>query len=237
MLTVRGKIRLVESPLLSRLSEEERQRLVAIARRRRFRRREVIFHDGDPGDALHLVSRGHVAIRITTPFGDVATLRVLAPGEYFGELALISEAPRSGSAVAIDEVETLSVHRAQLDELRESHPWVDRMLVEALATEVRRLASRLVEALYTPVEERVWHRLAELTVMFQRADSTSVTIPLTQDELAQIVGTTRPTVNRALRAAEESGVVQLSRGRLEVLKPVDVTKHSKAPPGTDSPRD
>ena len=221
-MTVRGKTRFVESPLLSRLSEEERRWLLAIARRRRFKRREVVFHDGDPGDALHLVSRGHVAIRITTPLGEVATLRVLAPGEFFGELALIGDAPRRGSAVAIDEVETLSVHREQLDELRDSHPWVDRMLVEALATEVRRLASRLVEALYTPVDQRVWHRLAELTAMFGRPDSDSVTIPLTQDELAQIVGTTRPTVNRVLRAAEEDGVVRLSRGRLEVMKPLDI---------------
>jgi CRP-like cAMP-binding protein len=208
----------VESPLLSRLSEEERRSLVAIARRRRFKRREVIFHDGDPGDALHVVSRGHVAI----PLGDVATLRVLAPGEFFGELALIADAPRRGSAVAIDEVETMSMHREQLDMLRESHPWVDRMLVEALANEVRRLSTRLVEALYAPVEQRVWHRLVELTAMFGRPDAESVTIPLTQDELAQVAGTTRPTVNRVLRAAKEDGVVRLSRGRLEVLKPLDI---------------
>jgi len=212
----------VDSPLLSGLSEDERRSLLSIARRRRFKRREVVFHDGDPGDALHLVSRGHVAIRITTPLGDIATLRVLAPGEFFGELALIADAPRRGTAVAIDEVETVSVHREQFDALRASHPWVERMLVEALATEVRRLASRLVEALYAPVEQRVWHRLAELTTMFGSPDCDEVTIPVTQDELAQIVGTTRPTVNRLLRAAEVDGVVLLRRGRLEVLKPTEV---------------
>ena len=212
----------MDSPLLRGLSEDERRSLLSIARRRRFKRREVVFHDGDPGDALHLVSRGHVAIRITTPLGDIATLRVLAPGEFFGELALIADAPRRGTAVAIDEVETVSVHREQFDALRASHPWVERMLVEALATEVRRLASRLVEALYAPVEQRVWHRLAELTTMFESPDSDEVTIPVTQDELAQIVGTTRPTVNRLLRAAEVDGVVLLRRGRLEVLKPNEV---------------
>jgi CRP-like cAMP-binding protein len=214
----------VESPLLSRLSEEERRWLVTIARRRRFKRREVVFHDGDPGDALHLLTRGHVAIRITTPLGDVATVRVLAPGEFFGELALISDAPRRGSAVALDDLETLSVHREQLDALRASHPWVDRMLAEALAAEVRRLAARLVEALYEPVEQRVWRRVNELTAMFQRSDADSVTIPLTQDELAQIVGTTRSTVNRVLRAAEADGVVQLRRGRLEVLRPLEIPR-------------
>jgi len=212
----------VESPLLSRLSEEEQRWLITIARRRRFKRREVVFHDRDPGDALHLLTRGHVAIRITTPLGDIATVRVLAPGEFFGELALISDAPRRGSAVALDDLETLSVHREQLDALRASHPWVDRMLAEALATEVRRLSARLVEALYEPVEQRVWRRVNELTAMFQRADAESVTIPLTQDELAQIVGTTRSTVNRVLRAAETEGVVLLNRGRLEVLRPREI---------------
>jgi CRP-like cAMP-binding protein len=221
-MTVRGKTRVVESPLLTPLSEEERRRLLSITRRRRFKRREVVFHDGDPGDALHLVSRGHIAIRITRPLGDVATLRVLAPGEFFGELALIAPAPRRGSAVAIDEVETMSLHRDQFEALRETHPWVDRMLVEALATEVRRLASLLVEALYAPVEQRVWNRLAELAAMFARSDNASVTIPLTQDELAQIVGTTRPTVNRLLRAAEADGVLRLTRGRLEVLSPLEI---------------
>jgi CRP/FNR family transcriptional regulator, cyclic AMP receptor protein len=177
----------------------------------------VIFHDGDPGDTLHLIARGHVAIRVTTPLGDVATLRILKHGEFFGELALVAPAPRRGTAIAIGTAETLSLHREQFAELRTQHPSIDRILIDALANEVRRLASQLVDALYVPVEQRVWRRLKELADAFHIEGETSVQIPLKQEEIAQIVGTTRPTINRLLRAAEEAGMVRVTRGQLEVL--------------------
>ncbi|TMK60795.1 MAG: Crp/Fnr family transcriptional regulator, partial [Actinobacteria bacterium] len=201
-------------PLLSALSEEERRRVLVMARRRRFARHEVIFHDGDPGDTLHLIARGHVAIRVTTPLGDVATLRILKHGEFFGELALVAPAPRRGTAIAIGTAETLSLHREQFAELRTQHPSIDRILIDALANEVRRLASQLVDALYVPVEQRVWRRLEELADAFHIEGETTVQIPLKQEEIAQIVGTTRPTINRLLRAAEEAGMVRVTRGQL-----------------------
>ncbi|MDQ1509658.1 MAG: family transcriptional regulator, cyclic receptor protein [Actinomycetota bacterium] len=75
-------------PLLDTLSEPDRRELLTRARRRRFAHQEVLFHEGDPGDSLHLVSRGHVALRIHTPLGDIATVRIVRPGEFFGELAV-----------------------------------------------------------------------------------------------------------------------------------------------------
>jgi CRP-like cAMP-binding protein len=64
------------------------------SRRRRFDKGEVIFHEGDPGDTMHLLAKGHVAVRVTTPLGDVATLLILKPGDFFGEVALVSPAPQ-----------------------------------------------------------------------------------------------------------------------------------------------
>jgi CRP/FNR family transcriptional regulator, cyclic AMP receptor protein len=206
----------VEWPILDALAEDDRREFLRSCRRRRFGPNEVIFHDGDPGDTLHLIDRGHVAIRVTTPLGDVATLRVLAPGEFFGELAVVSPAPRNATALAIDRVETLSVHRDQFEELRLTHPRVDRVLVEALSAEVRRLAVQLVDALYVPVEQRVWRRLTELARTFG-SDSGAAVVPLTQEDLAQVVGTTRPTVNRLLREGESAGFVRITRGRVQIL--------------------
>ncbi len=103
---------LMEWPLLPSLSEVERREVLTLARRRRFRRGEVIFHEGDPGDTLHLIDRGHVAMRVTTPRGDVATLLVEGPGSHFGELALVSESgTRNSTVVALGATETLSLHR------------------------------------------------------------------------------------------------------------------------------
>jgi CRP-like cAMP-binding protein len=206
----------VNWPILNVLSEEDRRALLTTARRRRFARNEVIFHEGDPGETLHLVSKGHVAIRVTTPLGDVATVRVLRPGDFFGELAVISPAPRNATALALDPTETLVVHRDEFQRLLDEQPSVQAVLVEALVTEVRRLAVQLLDALYVPVERRVWRRLLELETVFGDSSGATV-ISLTQEDLAQVVGTTRPTMNRLLRDGEDAGILRVSRGRVEIV--------------------
>lgn len=204
-------------PILGVLPNEEQRALLSLARRRRFARHEVIFHEGDPGDTLHLLAKGHVAVRVTTPLGDVATVRVLKAGDFFGELAVVSPGPRNATALAIDAVETFSIHRTEFDDLQARQPLVGRVLIEALVTEVRRLAVQLVDALYIPIEKRVWRRLLELTQVFEEREAATTAIPLTQEELAQVVGTTRPTLNRLLRDGEQAGILRIGRGRLEVL--------------------
>ena len=217
----------MEWELLRPLSDEERREVLRLARRRRFRRGETLFHEGDPGDTLHLIDRGHVAMRVTTPLGDVATLIVEGPGGYFGELALISEkGTRNSTVVALDAVETLGLHRDQFDELRRTYESFDRMLVTAMADEVRRLSARLAEALYVPVETRVYRRLVDLATVFS-AGGELAAIPLTQDDVASLAGTTRPSANKVLRAAHEDGVLRLSRGSIQILDTALLTKRAR----------
>ena len=206
----------VSYQLLAGMPDDAQRSLLALCRRRRFRRGEVVFHDGDPGETLHLVAKGHFAVRVTTPLGDTAMLRVYQPGDSFGELAALEPAPRAGTVVALDEADTLSLSHAQLDELRAKHPGVDHLLTAALIGEVRRLARALVEALYLPVDRRLWRRLGELAEIYADGSPT-VTVPLTQEDLAQLAGTTRPSANRVLRAGEAVGVVRMARGRIEVV--------------------
>jgi CRP/FNR family cyclic AMP-dependent transcriptional regulator len=217
----------VEWVLLEVLSDEERRALLGVARRRRFARNEVIFHEGDPGDTLHLLAKGHVGIRVTTPLGDVATVRVLKAGEFFGELAVVSPAPRNATAIAFDAAETMAVHRDDFEELRARRPTLERLLVEALVTEVRRLAVQLLDALYVPVDKRVWRRLVELGEIFGDGDPTGTVIPLTQEDLAQVVGTTRPTVNRLLRDGEQAGIVRIARGQVVVTDPDGLARRAR----------
>ena len=202
------------SHLLDMLDDDEQREVLAAARRRRFKRNEVVFHDGDVGDTLHLVVSGHFAIRITTPMGDQAMVRVFGPADYFGELAMLSSGPRRGSAISLDGGETLSLHREDFEQLRAKRPRTNEVLTEALVAEVRRLSMALIEALYVPVERRVWLRLIDLVELF--GGDAPVVIPLTQDDIAQLAGTTRPTANRILRSGEEQGVLQLARGRILV---------------------
>jgi CRP/FNR family cyclic AMP-dependent transcriptional regulator len=208
----------VEWPLLEVLAPEERRALLDVARRRRFRRNEVVFHEGDPGDALHLVRTGHFVVQRSTPLGDVVTLLVIGPGEVFGELAVVDPAPRNATVVAVSPAETLVLHASVFDAVRARHPSVDRVLVHALAGEVRRLSGMLVEALHLPAEKRVLQRVVELARLFGGPSGTgSVTLPLTQEQIAQLAGVTRPTANRVLRSAQEAGLLRMARGRIDVL--------------------
>jgi CRP/FNR family cyclic AMP-dependent transcriptional regulator len=202
--------------LFSDLPSGELQRLLTVARRRTFGRGEVVFHESDPADSLHLIAKGRFAVRVTTPLGETAMLAIRGPGEAFGELALVSDAPRSATVAALEPAETYSLYRREFDELRREHPFVNRVLVAILASEVRRMDELIVEAFYVGAEQRVLRRLRELAGVYG-GDGETVAIPLTQEDLAGLAGTSRATVNRALREEETRGTVKLGRGKITVL--------------------
>ncbi|HVW31967.1 MAG TPA: cyclic nucleotide-binding domain-containing protein, partial [Acidimicrobiia bacterium] len=119
--------------ILRSLSEEERRVVLASARRRRFARREILFHEGDPGDTVHLIDKGRVAVRITTPAGDAATIRVIGRGDVVGILAVLDEGGRRAATVmALEPTETLSLDRAQFVTLRAAHPAISQFVIDVL---------------------------------------------------------------------------------------------------------
>jgi CRP/FNR family cyclic AMP-dependent transcriptional regulator len=213
--------------LFGSLSEEETRRVLASSRRRRFARREVLFHEGDPGDTLHLIDKGRVAVRITTPLGDVATVDVLGRGDAVGLLAMLEEGGhRHATVTALEPTETLSLDRGQLDELRLAHRAIDRFLMEMLAAHLRRADTQLVEALFVPVERRLLRRLEYLCKIYD-SGAGEVEIPLTQEDLASMAGTSRATTNRVLRQLEDDKVVTLARNRIHVFDTDEVARRAR----------
>ena len=203
--------------LLDGVPDEEVQHLMSVARRRTFTRNEIVFHQGDPADSMHMIRRGRFGVRIRTPLGDVATIAILGAGDAFGELALVGdETDRSATVVSLERSETVSISRPDLERLRHDQPQVNELLVKLLAARIRRTNELLAEALYVSADKRVLHRLRELAEIYSRDDGEQV-IPLTQEEIATLAGTSRATVNRVLRAAEKSGALVLTRGRTTVL--------------------
>jgi CRP-like cAMP-binding protein len=203
----------MEWKLLEGVPADEVQRLLQLARRRTFKRGEVVFHRGDPADSMHLVSKGRFAVRVMTPLGEQATIAVRGPGDSFGELALVAEkAPRSATVEALEAGETFCVYEVEFARLRKEHPSVDELLISLLATEVRTMNERLLEALYLPAERRVLRRLVELAEIYGGTE-----IPLTQEELAGLAGTSRATVNAVLGDAQTRGLVELRRGHVTIV--------------------
>jgi CRP/FNR family cyclic AMP-dependent transcriptional regulator len=208
----------MEWPMLDSLDPEERRRLLSVSRRRRFGRNEVVFHEGDPANSLHLVVSGHVSVRVAFPDGNSVTLAIIGPGQTFGELALLGrQSHRAATVTALEGCETLSLQKERFDELRLGHPRMDRLLAEILADEVRRLDGRLLEFLYLPADKRVLRRLLSLAKTYGNGSQSAVTVPLTQDVIASMAGTSRPTTNQALRAVEEAGVIAIGRSKIQIM--------------------
>jgi CRP/FNR family transcriptional regulator, cyclic AMP receptor protein len=217
----------VDWPLLRGLAEEDRRRVLAAASRHRFRRGEAIFREGDPGDSLHLLDKGHVAVQMTTRMGDVLTLAVLGPGEMFGELAGVAQQPtRTATIRSLDHTETLVVSGGAFAELRRGHPEVNELLLELANARIPRLSGQLVEALYVRADKRVLRRLLALAEVHGGC-AAGTTIPVRQDDVAELAGTSRPTVNRALKEAEAEGAIALGRGRITLVDPDRLTALSR----------
>lgn len=219
-------------PLLAPLSPEARSALLSAARRRSFRRGEVVFHEGDPADALHLVTSGHVAVQVATPDGERATLNVLGPGSHVGELALLpghQSQQRSATVLALSAAETRVLSAGAFHAVRQEFPAVDQILVDLLAERVRELSDRLLETMYVGLDRRVHRCLLRLHEVYgeQAAGAggpgspggggAPVVVPLTQDQLSDLVGGTRPSVNQVLQRLQDQRVIELARGRVVVL--------------------
>lgn len=206
--------------LLSGMSDDDRREVLASGRVRRFAAREVVFHEGDPADTFLLIESGRLAVRAVSPAGDVVTFGVFGPDEVVGELALIEDGDRrSATVVALEATEVRSFSAATFHRLRRTNAGADAFVLRTLADDVRRLSGLLLDALYLPVETRVIRRLADLEPGYRRDAAGPTSVPLTQDELASLAGTSRATVNRVLRAAEDDGLVVLRRGRILIVDP------------------
>jgi CRP-like cAMP-binding protein len=212
---------------LAGLQEGTRDRLLQGAQRRRYRRGEVVFHEGDEANSMYVLARGHVSVGVTTPLGDSAVYTVLGSGALFGELALLTgSAVRSATVTALDAVEALRLPADRVNLLRRTDPAMDRFLVGLLADYLRRQDARLLEALYVPVEKRVLRRLMALGRLYGNGTPGTV-VPLTQDVLAGVAGSTRPTTNQVLRSAEDAGLLSLGRGTVRIDDPAGLARRAR----------
>lgn len=180
--------------------------------RRRYSRRQVLFREHDAPDGMYLIESGRLLIETTTVEGAAVGLDVVNPGGVLGEQALIHETvARNATATALRDLEVLLVRPRAFAELRASHPTIDRFLLMILDARLREMSERLAEAVHSSAEERVKKRLLNLAQAYDGS------VQMSQQTLAGLAGTTRPTVNRVLRELEDNGIVNLGRSRTEVI--------------------
>ena len=212
---------LARSPLLGRLPVESRERLAQAARRRTYRRGEVVFHQDDPGDSLHLIQHGRVKVALDAESGEEAVIAILGPGDAFGELSLIDGEPRSATVEALEPVETVSLARADLlRSLRENPAAMERLLA-TLAGMVRRADEGVADLVFLDLEGRLVKKLLELAADHGRvsAGAVEIELPLTQEDLAAMIGATRASVNKMLGWYEDRGAIERRGRRIAICDP------------------
>jgi CRP-like cAMP-binding protein len=217
-------------PFFGGLDPDALERLAASMRSRRFRRGEVIFHIGDPGDALFVIVSGEVKISLPSETGDEAILATLRPGDVFGELALLDGAPRSASASALMPTETVILPRDRFRELIATETGVRDALLASIAGELRRLTTHVEELHFLDITGRLAARLVRLAQESGTplADgSLRLRTNLTQADLAAMVGCTRQSVNKLLGQFTDDGLIRLERDGIVVtdLEGLSATAH------------
>jgi CRP-like cAMP-binding protein len=207
-------------PLFAKVDPAKLKLLAFASERAVFAPGEILFHQGDPGDALFIVTSGAIKIMLPSDTGDEAILATLRPGDVFGELALLDGAPRSATAVALEPTETLILPRLQFRELLATEPAVRDALLASIAAELRRLTNHVEELHFLDITGRLASRLARIATESgkkQADESIRLPSPLTQGDLAAMIGCTRQSVNKLLGMFTEDGLIRIERDSIVVL--------------------
>jgi CRP-like cAMP-binding protein len=215
-----------QTPLFSGLDDAAADSLRSSLTETRLRRGETLFREGDSGDRLYVVMEGKIKLGRSSPDGRENLMAVLGPGQMFGELSLFDPGPRSLTATAVTDVTMGSLGHEELSGWLTGYPDVARNLLGQLAARLRRTNDVVADLVFSDVPGRVAKALLDLASRFGRQadDGVHVHHDLTQEELAQLVGASRETVNKALADFANRGWLRLEP-RSVVLVDVERLRH------------
>lgn len=177
----------------------------------RFPRGTTIFEEGEPGNRLYIITSGKVKLARNAPDGRENLLTVMGPSDMFGELSIFDPGPRTSSAVCVTEVTAATMSSDLLKKWVDRYPSISQQLLRVLARRLRRTNANLADLIFTDVPGRVAKTLLQLAHRFgtQEGSAMRVNHDLTQEEIAQLVGASRETVNKALATFAHRGWIRL----------------------------
>ncbi len=217
MTTVAGRMMLQRSPLFRDLASATFERIAALATQRAYRRGEIVFTHGDPGDALFAIVTGKIRISTGSAAGREIFLNIMEPGDTFGEIALLDGGPRTATATAITAAELVSVRRGPLFELLEREPKAALELLRLAGQRLRWTSGLLEDAILLDAPARLAKRLLSLCELHGEDGRDGRRIRISQEELANFLSVSRQAVNEQLQDWKARGWVALGRGTVEVL--------------------
>jgi CRP/FNR family transcriptional regulator len=220
---------LKRAPLFDALDDEGARTLRRQMSEVKLSRGEHLFNEGDDGDALYVVLDGKMKLTRQAADGRENLLSVIGPGEMFGELSLFDPRPRTSTASAVTDALLVGLKHEALTSWLQEHPEVSLHLLRALAQRLRRANDVTADLVFTDVPGRVAKNLLDLADRFgsKEADGLHVHHDLTQEELAQLVGASRETVNKALADFAARGWLQISARSVLILDAERLRKRAR----------
>ncbi|MEV5752562.1 Crp/Fnr family transcriptional regulator [Actinoallomurus sp. NPDC052308] len=217
------------APLFEALDEEGAKALRAIVSEVHLSRGQTLFSEDQEGDRLYVVLDGKIKLTRTAPDGRENLLSVLGPSEMFGELSLFDPRPRTASAIAVTESRLAGVGHSDLWPFLKVHPEISVHLLRALAQRLRRTNENMADLVFTDVPGRVAKALLDLAERFGQPSESGLHVhhDLTQEELAQLVGASRETVNKALADFAQRGWLRIEARAVQVLDIDRLRKRSR----------
>jgi CRP/FNR family cyclic AMP-dependent transcriptional regulator len=206
-------------PLFRDLSGDALRHLATESWPCQFHAGEVIFYQGEPGSTCHIIVQGRVRVFVVGEDGRELAVRILGSGEIVGEMALLEDLPRSASVEALERTQTLELHRDALLHCLRNSPALALSLLRDLSARLRRATEEAEKLALLTVAERLMRRLRQLAKWSGVPVPGGVRIvpPMTQQELAALIGTSRESVNRALVRLRRQGKVRLEGGWIVLL--------------------
>jgi len=201
-------------PLFSDLNEAELARFAEVTREREYPRNSVILFEDDPGDALYIVSTGQVKVVLIGEDGREVILSVLGDGDFFGEMSLIDDEPRSAHVIAMKDSHLLVLRRDDFQQQLQQHPSVSLTRLRVLVQRLRRADEKIGSLVLLDVNGRVAQLLLDLG---EESGGPRITRKLTHHTIAQMIGSSRETVSRAMRELVERGHIAVSRREITIL--------------------
>jgi CRP-like cAMP-binding protein len=215
-LALTPKTIIARDSLFRDLAGEIHERIAALATRRVYDEGTIIFMRGDPGDSLCGVVNGRVRISVSRPGGKEVFLNIMAPGETFGEIALLDGEPRTATATAVVRTELFMIPRKQFLHFLRNEPRLATHLIQLLCRRVRWTAQLTEDSALLSVPARVAKRLLSLARLHGRQAGDGTKLNISQEELAQFLGLSRQIVNQHLQGWKAKGWILAGRGNVTI---------------------
>jgi CRP/FNR family cyclic AMP-dependent transcriptional regulator len=200
-------------PLFANLGETELARVAEVARERGYPKNSVILFEDDPGDALFVVVTGSVKVVLIGEDGREVILSVLAAGDFFGEMALIDDEPRSAHVIAMEDASMLVLRREDFHQCLREAPSIALGLLRTLSRRLREADDKIGGLVLLDVNGRVARLLLR---MADENDGVQITRKVTHHTIAQMVGSSRETVSRTMRELVDQGMLDVSRRAIAI---------------------